>query len=168
MQKKLEKLTEYLNNELNYYNSLMNYSKEKNKNLIDKNLDEISIITQKEEKLVSKIKEVEVQRINLLKQIAEENKIDFNELNMSKISELSADKKTKKKIIELKESLSDTLENLRKINDMNTELIKQSLDIINQTIKIMGTTAANPQVYNKNKKDHVSKNQQSFLFDKKF
>ncbi len=103
-----------------------------------------------------------------MKEIAKETKLEFGNLNMTKVAELSDDPKIKKQIIETKDSLSEILEELRKINDMNTELIKQSLEIINQTIKMMGNTAANPQLYNKNKQDHVSKNQQSFLFDKKF
>jgi len=168
MQKKLESLADFFNKELNFYKNLLSYSREKNKNLVEKNLEEISIITQKEEKLVSKIKETEVRRVELLKEIAKETKLEFGNLNMTKVAELSDDPKIKKQIIETKDSLSDILEELRKINDMNTELIKQSLEIINQTIKMMGNTAANPQLYNKNKQDHISKNQQSFLFDKKF
>jgi len=167
MQTKLIKLIDYLSKELSYYKNLLNYSNEKNKKLLEKNLDEISIITNKEEKLVSKIKDLEISRVALLKEISESANLDFSNLNMSKVAELSSDAKIKKQILLLKDELSTTLEELRRVNDLNTEMIKQSLEIINHTVKVMGSTVTNPQLYNKSKKDHISKNQQSFLFDKK-
>ncbi|HON57511.1 MAG TPA: flagellar export chaperone FlgN, partial [bacterium] len=77
------------------------------------------------------------------------------------------DEKTKNELLEKKKILSEILEELRKYNDQNTELIKQALDVINHTVRVMNNTMNNPNLYNKQKQEQVAKNQQSFLFDKK-
>ncbi|HPP87574.1 MAG TPA: flagellar protein FlgN [bacterium] len=167
MQEKIKKLLNYLNTELSYYESLLDYSKAKNKSLIERNIDDISIITQKEEKLVSKIKDTEKYRIELLKEISKETNIKFEDLNISAIANYAQDEKTKNELLEKKKILSEILEELRKYNDQNTELIKQALDVINHTVRVMNNTMNNPNLYNKQKQEQVAKNQQSFLFDKK-
>jgi len=167
MENELKKLLDYLTKELTYYKSLLNYSKQKNKALIDNNIEDISVITLKEEKLVSKIRDLEKQRIELLKNIAAQNKIEISELNITKLSELINNEKLKTELLKTKDLLNDCLNELRKLNDQNTEMIKQTLEIINHSLKTVTVTAADPQVYNKNKQEQKTKNQQSFLFDKK-
>lgn len=167
MQNRLDQFEKILTKELNFYKNLLNYSKEKHKSLISKEIDDISLITQKEEGLVHKIRECETVRINVLKEIANEIKVSIEELNITKISQLCENELIKKSLLEKKEELKSILNELQKVNDLNTELIKQSLDIINQTVRMMSNTATNPNLYNKKRQDQVVRPQQSFLFDKK-
>jgi len=167
MQNRLDKFEKILTKELNFYRNLLNYSREKHKSLISKEIDDISLITQKEEALVHKIRECETLRIEILKEISNEIKVEIDELNITRLSELTENSEIKKSLLEKKDELKSTLDELRKVNDLNTELIKQSLDIINQTVRMMSNTATNPNLYNKQKQDQSVRPQHSFLFDKK-
>jgi flagellar biosynthesis/type III secretory pathway chaperone len=167
MQEKIKKVLDSLKKEKQYYAKLLDFSKDKNESLKNRKLDDISIITQKEEKLVANIQETEKSRVTLLKEISELAEINFEDLSLTKLSEICENETYKTKIIDLKNDLNHILSELREINERNTELIKQSLNIINDSLKIMDNTVNNPNIYAKNRKDAKNKNQTSYLFDKK-
>lgn len=132
----LETLMETINEEIKIYEDLLAIGKEK-KNIIINN--EVEVLKQ--------MNTVEISLANKLKKLEEKRKESFDDIKMvlglsghitlTKITEKLKNEKEKKELINLKEKLKTTAEELRKINEINRNLINNSLDYIGFSMNLI-------------------------------
>lgn len=172
---KIKELIKNLKEELKVYNVMYDFSKEKSIALKEKDLDKVAKLTSEEEVVLKEILHYEKKRISLIKDILNDNNIDVDikNFNVSKIAELIEDEKVKEELIKVKTELFKVLENLKKVNETNEVMIKDTLDVINYSFKVISNAAGQAAGYTKNKakgqeeKKGSSLSQQSLIIDKK-
>jgi hypothetical protein len=175
MVNKIKELISNLKEELKAYTIMLNFSKDKSIALKDKNLDSVSKFTSEEEVILKEILFYEKKRISLIKEILNDNdiEVDIKNFNITKISSLIDDEDLKNDLLKTKKELQTTLEDLKKVNSTNEQMIKDMLDIINYSFKVISNAAGQAAGYSKNKatgkddKKGSSLSQQSLIIDKK-
>jgi len=172
MEVKIRELIKVLNEELKAYQAMLKFSKEKGEAIKDKNLDSVAKLTAEEEIVLKEILTLEKKRIGILQELLKEEITEDSQINVSKILEKVSDESLKNELNKIKEDLKNTIEELKIVNTANEKMIKDTLEIINYSFKLISKVTGEAATYSKDKikgKDSKSSlSQQSMIFDKKF
>lgn len=136
--------------------------------LINGKIDELSKIIQEESLWIKKIKDLEENRIEIINKFLEAKKI--TSLDVTILDLLNSNIISKAEEIQLRDiydKLIDLLDEIKKENEINTQLIKQSLDFVSHSLKTITQEPAQSITYSKptNKQKNISSNTR--IFDKK-
>lgn len=137
LQMNLEKLEEL-------YRQLLDLSKQKQRQLVESNLDEIERLTKEEEVLVYRASRIEKERYELTERLYAHYGLQ-GENNLPGLIEI-APPEVQKPLEEVKERLETLIAEMDKTNQENISLIKQSLRFINFTVDIL-SKAGDPAIY---------------------
>ncbi|SHJ66444.1 flagellar protein FlgN [Paramaledivibacter caminithermalis] len=128
MSKSVKQLILALNKEYEIYKKVLEIAKQKRRIIIEGRIKDLDGITSKEQAMIISIGKLENIRQSILKNIA--NEFDTNEVqNISELSE-HLDDESKKEIFDIRDKFDDILKNIKNENDLNSKLIKQSLEYI--------------------------------------
>jgi flagellar biosynthesis/type III secretory pathway chaperone len=130
---KMEELLNILQKELNIYEQLLKISKSKTDIIKEGRTSELDTFVKQEEIFIADIIEFEKKRLNLVKNICKG--LGLNRETIS-ISELSQHVAQKEELLEFKEKITKTLKDLKKSNDLNSKLVKNSLEYINFAVNL--------------------------------
>ncbi len=161
----LVKILETLEKEESAYKKLLSLSEDKKNFIIEGKVNEIDRILQMESALLSEINRLEIAREQELVKVADNLNLPRESLTMTYICE-----EIKDPICDsLKEAtgrIGDVLFQLKEVNDVNGQLIEQSLEYINFSINLI-TDSLEPQdgVYEVKVQD--DKDKRVRLFDAK-
>ncbi|MDI6703161.1 MAG: flagellar protein FlgN [bacterium] len=128
----LLQLRDVIVNENSLYKQLVDLSKEKKDVLLNRDIERLLMIISSEESLISKIQEFEDVRLGIIDNLAEVWQIPKSELNFKKIISLSS--------VDLSSLYSEflsTVQELKDLNEMNNQLIRDSLSFINYILNII-------------------------------
>lgn len=128
MNKSIEQLILTLEKEFEIYTEVLELSKLKRRNIIEGQVKELDGITTKEQTLILTLAKLENIRESIVNNLLKELNIE----SVNNLEELSKymDETSKKKVKNIKDKLMNTLDQVKKENDLNSKLIKQSLDFI--------------------------------------
>lgn len=147
---------------------LANHKKEV---LISGDIDELSKIINQEASWVKKLSKLEEERIAAVKQLLKEKKISNDNITITELINVLESPTEKKQLNELNLKLTDSIERIQQLNDLNTELIKQSLNFIENTINtITGENRQQSFTYGRDvakQSDISSMPSSKSIFDKK-
>lgn len=142
---------------LEEYQALLAISEEKQKKLVAADVDYLVNITKQEEIIVLKINKLEWRRKAAIKELAAAYELkgepqgeDFAK-TISGLKKLAGEKDAVR-IEEVSGELMGCIEKLKGMNELNTKLIKQSLDFIEFNINIL-SAASCEQTYTANPKE---------------
>jgi len=110
---------------------LANHKKEV---LISGDIDELSKIIRQEASWVKKLSKLEEERIAAVKQLLKERKLSNDNINILELIMVLESPIEREQLTELNLKLTGSIEEIQRLNDLNTQLIKQSLDFIENTI----------------------------------
>ena len=144
---KLNALFDVLGEETRVYEKILQLSKEKKDIVIEGKVSELEEITKNEQTLVIKLGKLEILRESCVEEIAEQLNIKPSELTISELSE-HLNEENAKKLIECKNKLEDVLKELKEINQLNSKLIKNSLDYIDFSLNILSAASETNNNYN--------------------
>lgn len=119
-------LLEILDHEKKDYENLLQHSLKKQKVLLSNDIEELASITTEEEELIQGIQQLENERLRLLNGIAVEFNIPVDELNLTKLAELT-DPGLSDRFVVAGEQLKAILEEISSVNRTNSKLILDSL-----------------------------------------
>lgn len=139
-------LVEILEQENRIYKDLLEISRHKTDIIIEGKVSELDRMTGVEQKMVVNVGQLEKQREDLIKEMARHLEMDAREINMELIID-GVDAQLKDKFLNIKEEVTDTLNELKQVNDLNSELIEKSLEYINFSIGLI-TDNSNNTTYN--------------------
>jgi flagellar biosynthesis/type III secretory pathway chaperone len=135
-----EKIIEILSKEHSYYKDLLELSNKKKSIVIEGKVSELDKIVRVEQNMIfdlgqlEKIREQEVQKLCAMLQL--EGRTNVAELIKHLPQQLSAQLKS------LQQELGDTITALQNVNNLNGQLIQQSLDYIEYSVNMI--TSAGP------------------------
>ncbi len=138
--KHVQNVINILKREYNYYNDMLELSKTKKSIIIEGKVSELDKIVKLEQKMVFDIGQLERAREQETEQICKLSGIDMDTASLSELTKVLGSK-YRDELAKLQGMLSDTLNELKTINELNGKLIQQSLEYIDYSVNII--TSAN-------------------------
>ena len=161
----LDKVILYLEKENSIYEKLLSISKEKKDIIIDGKINELDSIIKMEGNLIMEISKLEDEREKAVNDLAKELGCNREELSISYLCNKVVDKRVAN-LKKISDSIGNTLEELKEINDLNGKLIEQSLEFINFSINLVADVMEGQKVVYEGKKEANGENNVR-LFDAK-
>lgn len=161
----LDKVILYLEKENSIYEKLLSISKEKKDIIIDGKINELDSIIKMEGNLIMEISKLEDEREKAVNDLAKELGCNREELSISYLCNKVVDKRVAH-LNKISDSIGNTLEELKEINDLNGKLIEQSLEFINFSINLVADVMEGQKVVYEGKKEANGENNVR-LFDAK-
>jgi len=163
VEKECTGLLAIMEKQLEIYRRLLTLAYEKRPVLVKGKIPELEKITKEEELLILQVGRLEEQRQVLVRALANHFVLSPEDVTLSRITE-RVDEETCSKLQQVLEDLPGVLKELADINEVNTELIKNSLDYINFSIDILVSNSRTP-VYNQH--EEKKKESAAKIFDRK-
>ena len=165
MVKSVDGLLDILIKECGLYGDLYDLSRKKSEIIVDGDVDALTRVLSVEQQLVIELGHLENQREKVIEEWALSVGVDPQRATLSEIIPfLNGD--TKGRIEKVWNELSEMVSQLRQTNDLNGTLIKNSLEYIDFSIKLLAGQDEAGTVYSKGGKAPV-KQQNRNLFDRK-
>lgn len=153
--------------ETRIYKEILLLSNEKRQVLVEGKAIELDRIVRVEQRLYSEVVELEKQRDQILREAVDAGAIGKDDIIVSRLIQ-QMEEAYGKAISDCSTELVDVLGEIKKINDINGELIKQSLDYIEYTVNIMSsTTQATNLTYGNDSIDGKKAGSKKTFFDSK-
>lgn len=137
----MDELLEILGKELDVYKKILEVSNNKTKLLKENKVKELEATTKEEEALVRDVVEMEKSRIEIVKSICRQYGKPEKSLKIEEICEFVDD--SKDELLNFKKEITEVLEELKKVNKVNSVLINSSLDYINFAVNMLTETSKN-------------------------
>ena len=151
----IDTLTEVLNGENKEYQKLLSLSKDKTDVIVRGDLNALSVITDKEQEVVSKIMALEQQRTSAMTEIAKILNTDVSGLKLDVLIDLLKKKpKEQKALAQIHDKLHVTLFEMKIINERNDELIKSAIEMTNFNMNLLQSARKAPETANYNRGAH--------------
>ena len=157
----IECLINVLNSQKELFNDILNVSKNKTKIIINGDVKELEKIINLEQAMVLKIGKFEDEREKALTNISNDLVENKEELNISALLK----KLPKEKANELKEcrqKIKEIIGEIKNTNDLNSRLIRNSLDFINFSVSLFSDSGVVSDNYDDVKGRDESKNASIF------
>lgn len=160
----LNELISILTVEKKLYTELTNLAHDKQKVIINNNVEQLADFLKKEQELIDEIESTEKERRNAVIGLCNELNISEKELSFSKLREY-LDTSSRIKLDEFKKSLLVILEELHETNETNRMLIEEAMRLNDYSIRLLAqaTTPISP-IYSK---EGANDNKPRHLIDKK-
>ena len=136
------------------YGQLLETANEKTPVLVKGDIDQLNAIVQKERKLIARAEQLEQQRILATHRHFVSLGYISRMNTLREVIQSVNQPELKQRLIEQQQELSRLLEELRRVNDLNQQLIRQSLAFIEYSIELLVGNPAEDIVY-----QHPQKNQ---------
>ena len=124
-------LNENLKRQAALYSELKNFAQLKQQALVKNDLHEIEAITVREEQLIMEAASLEKDRLQWAERIAEDLGKTSENITLSELAERFPE------LTGVKTELENVLTNLREVNEMNTQLIKQAMKVVDLTLGLL-------------------------------
>lgn len=148
----MENLIETLEKENDEYILLIELSKEKTPIIIKGDLPALSDITEREQAVVARIQNLEKKRIQVMKDIAEVTNHRGEELKLTDLIKMMESRpKERDALTNVHDNLRTTLSGMKKINEQNRELIKNSLEMVEFEMNLVQSMRRAPETADYNK-----------------
>lgn len=163
----LQLLIENLSNVYNLQLDMKRLAEQKKDILINGKIDELSKIIQQESIWIKQIKDLEETRINIISELDKGNKITSADSTITDlINDNLISSPEKEQLKEIQDKMKNLLEEIKKENEINSQLIKQSLDFVSHSLKTIAQEPTQSLTYSKSTTNPKNFSN-SGLFDKK-
>jgi flagellar biosynthesis/type III secretory pathway chaperone len=125
-----------------------NLENRKKETLIKGDMEELSSIVNEETRLIRLLGKLEEDRSLVVKQLAKEANLPSSDPTLRELLSHVKDPVDRNRLEELQLQLVSLMKEIQQVNELNQQLIQQSLDYINYTIDLI-TDAPDEQVYQK-------------------
>jgi flagellar biosynthesis/type III secretory pathway chaperone len=138
----MENLLKILDEEIDLYKTILEVSNEKTLLLKENKVKELEEITKKEEGLVADVIAKEKVRIQEVKNICKRYGKPEQSLKIEELCEFIDN--SKDELLNCKKEITKILEELKKVNKMNSVLINSSLEYVNFAVNMLTETSKKP------------------------
>ncbi len=148
----IDTLAEILNKEDEEYQKLLDLSKGKTDVIVKGDLNALSVITDKEQKVVTRITALEAQRSEAMAEIAKILHTDVAELKLDTLIDLLKKKpKEQKELALVHDKLHVTLYEMKLVNERNDQLLKSAIEMVDFNMNLIQAARKAPQTANYNR-----------------
>jgi flagellar biosynthesis/type III secretory pathway chaperone len=159
-----EKLIDILEQEGALYRDILELSRHKTETIVEGKVTTLEQLTGVEHKMVMNAGRLEQQREETVNQLAESLKIKPEQLNFSLVIK-KTEGNIRDRFLSYRDEIAVTLKELKEVNDLNSHLIKKSLEYIDFSINLIAGSSS--EVTYHDKKDGKGKDKGASFFDKK-
>lgn len=142
----VDKLFEILKKEIEIYGSLEQISSRKTDIIVEGKVSELENIVKLEQSMVVKIAKLEDKREQIVNQLSEQLNIQSSEVTISELVKYLGDEQAEK-LKSFQDKMVSTLNKLKDANQLNSKLIKNSLDYIDFSINLITAADAGSNNY---------------------
>ncbi|MDF2521326.1 MAG: FlgN protein [Clostridia bacterium] len=160
-----EKIIDILNKENGHYKDLLELSNKKKNTVIEGKVSELDKIVKFEQNLIFDLGQLEKLREQELQKLCEMLGVN-GKTNVSEIIK-HLPEPLAQKLLELQKSLGNTISELQNVNNINGQLIQQSLDYIEYSVNMITSTGPTNSVYSDLKGTGKGMDNKKRLFDTK-
>ncbi|HWR62673.1 MAG TPA: flagellar protein FlgN [Clostridia bacterium] len=164
--KEVSSVIEILGDEYDYYRDMLELSKSKKKIIVEGKVAELDKIVKLEQNMIFNIGQLEKKREEAVARLCKDLELNSGITNISELMQ-ALQPEHKKQLEDMQLKLRGILSELKTINDINGQLIEQSLEYIDYSINLLaGTGMETGSLYEdigKNKSKQRDKN----IFDTK-
>lgn len=164
--KEVSSVIEILGNEYDYYKDMLELSKSKKKIIVEGKVAELDKMVKLEQNMIFNIGQLERKREEAVARLCKDMELNSGITNISELMQV-LQPEHKKQLEDMQLKLRGILSELKTINDINGQLIEQSLEYIDYSINLLaGTGMETGSLYEdigKNKNKQRDKN----IFDTK-
>lgn len=148
----MENLIDVLYKEAEEYEALLGLSMKKTPIIVANNVGELQRITDEEQEVVGRIHSLDKERISVTKDIANVLNKDVKTMKISDVVEvLSKRPDEQKKLQDAQRKLTDVAKQLQRVNNQNSMLIEQALELVGYEINMYQAIKRAPETANYNK-----------------
>lgn len=134
----IEELVQVMDDEIGIYKDLLPIAEEKTSAIIKNDLEELQVITNREQLVVEKITALERKREKVIENIGMVISRNPSTLNMkAMIKLLEKQPKEQRQLKQIHDEMKDVIQRLVKINDKNKKLIETSLEMISFNMNVL-------------------------------
>jgi flagellar biosynthesis/type III secretory pathway chaperone len=137
----VNELTKALKKESGIYRDLLDIAKKKTNIIVEGKVQELETVTRLEQQLVGRTAGIEESREETAGKIAEELGLSSEEITLTMLSEHLEDEQAQE-LEKQRTQITDILSELKKTNQLNARLIKNSLDYIDFSINLLTDSGA--------------------------
>ena len=148
----MENLIDVLNKESSEYEVLLGLSQKKTPVIIAGDLEALQQITDDEQRIVTKVTSLEKKRVEVTGDIANVLNKDVTTLKLSDlIAMLTARPVEQKALAAAPDSLQAVIRELKRANEQNAELLKNSLEMVEFEMNLLQAMKSAPETANYNR-----------------
>ncbi len=148
----MENLIEVLGQENSEYEVLLELSRKKTPVIVSGNLDELQKITDDEQRMASRIANLEKQRMEVTADIANVLNKDVETLKLTDlIAMLSARPAEQNALAKVHDALKASVRGLQRINEQNRELLNNALEMVEFEMNLLQAMKTAPETANYNR-----------------
>ncbi|WP_434511434.1 flagellar protein FlgN [Desulfitobacterium sp. AusDCA] len=155
----IKPLKDNLEKQVQIYKELKNLADIKQKALVENNLQELEAVTVREEQLLLEAAHVEKERLLWVDQMTQKEGKPAAELTLSELAGRYPE------LENVKKDLETVVTDLQGVHDLNTQLLKQAMNVVNFTIGML--THQDKNIYQKPGKDENIESKTFRLLDRK-
>ncbi|MED4586197.1 flagellar protein FlgN [Brevibacillus choshinensis] len=162
----LSTLYELLDNLIRLHQALYTLAVQKKEILIKGKMDELIAVTRQEQKIIKGIDAVEQTRLQLVKQISVEKNVPLTEGSLSELIRLSTNAQEKVCLSTYRNELIRIVSELRDANELNQQLLEQSLSFVNLQLDMLMDRPEEDYIYKKPMNSKVGISSRTFINNK--
>ena len=148
----MENLIDVLNRECNEYEGLLSVSQRKTPVIVSGKLEELQMITDEEQTIVSKVNNLERERSQVMKDIATVLNRDEKSLTLLQLIDLLAGRPGEQAALQTAyDRLHHSVGMLKRVNEQNGMLLQDALEMVNFEINLLQAAKAAPETANYNR-----------------
>ena len=145
----METLVQVLDNECTMYERLLGLSSRKTAIIVSGDLKALAEITDEEQCVIGKIQRLEKERIVAMENIASVLNKDVDSLKLTDLIEILEKRpQDQKSLATQRDRLIGVVENVRRVNGQNQELLTSSLEMVRFEMNIIQASRRAPQTAN--------------------
>jgi len=119
------------------HSEMVELARYKKQVLIEGNIEELSRIMNLESQWVKHVGKLEEERSFTVQQLLQEKDLPLQEVTLQQLAKVVTSSQEKEQLNQIYERLLNTVGEVRKLNEINTLLIQQSLDYISNSIELV-------------------------------
>lgn len=162
---KMETLYDLLDNLIQLHRAMYTLASQKKDVLVKGKIDELVAITRQEQKLIKGVTAAETARQTVVKELSVEKGFALQEGTLAELIKLTTSAEEKVRLTSYRDELTRVVTELRNANDLNQQLLEQSLDFVNMTLDLITDTPEDDYIYGK--PDHDIRQANRTFFNKK-
>lgn len=148
----MDELLDVIEQEENHYRKLIGYSTEKTDAIVKADIRKLEDMTNLEQEETSFLKNLETKRTSVLNDMAVVLHQDPETLTVQKMIDLlEKQPKEQKELIEKRDRLHKTLDEMSVVNERNRALLEQALDMVNFDLTLFKSLRQAPETANYDK-----------------
>lgn len=163
---KMNRLYELLDNLIQLHKALYTLATQKKEVLIKGQVDELVAITRQEQHLMKGITAAETARQQTVQELSAEKGFSLQEGRLAELIKLTTSAEEKQRLTTYREELARVVEQLRETNDVNQQLLKQSLSFVTMTLDLLTDVPEDDYLYGQSTTDLHRQTSRTF-FNKK-